>query len=376
MKGTGVASAIWPAMPTDRRASVGSLVTTHAAAPRSNSIMNIDLLDRLRMLLTSLQDTVRDRLVAVRNHQSSDDLAAVAEVTVADTIYRIDKVSEEVIMDWFQTAWPAEHPVELVMEGAEERDPHTFPRGTPPADCEFVCLLDPIDGTRNLMYDKRPGWMLTGLAHRRAEGTRLADIVVAVMTELPTTKQWASDQISGVRGCGPQGLVAERIDIRSGRREPLMLRPSQASDFRHGFASIARFFPEGKTMLARLEESLWEALYGLGTQASPLVFDDQYMTTGGQLYELMAGHDRMLGDLRPLVYRRIGFHSALVCHPYDICTAMLLEEVGGLIEDPFGRPLDVPLDTTSAVAWMGFANETLAGQVRPILQRLITEQLA
>ena len=55
---------------------------------------------------------------------------------------------------------------------------------------------------------------------------------------------------------------------------------------------------------------------------------------------------------------------------------MLLEEVGGLIEDPFGRPLDVPLDTTSAVAWMGFANETLAGQVRPILQRLITEQLA
>jgi fructose-1,6-bisphosphatase/inositol monophosphatase family enzyme len=338
--------------------------------------MNIDLLDQLRRLLTSLQDTVRDRLVAVRNHQSSDDLAAVAEVTVADTIYRIDKVSEEVILDWFQTGWPGEHPVELVMEGAEGRDAHTFPRGTPPADCEFVCILDPIDGTRNLMYDKRSGWMLTGLAHRRPEGTRLADIVVAVMTELPTTKQWASDQISGVRGCGPQGLVAERIDIRSGRREPLVLRPSQASDFRHGFASIARFFPEGKTMLARLEESLWEALYGLGTQASPLVFDDQYMTTGGQLYELMAGHDRMLGDLRPLVYRRIGFDSALVCHPYDICTAMLLEEAGGLIEDPFGGPLDVPLDTTSAVAWMGFANQTLAGQVRPILQRLIADQLA
>ena len=65
-------------------------------------------------------------------------------------------------------------------------------------------------------------------------------------------------------------------------------------------------------MLARLEESLWEALYGLGTSASPLVFDDQYMTTGGQVYELMVGHDRMLGDLRPLVYRRIGFDSALV----------------------------------------------------------------
>ena len=106
-----------------------------------------------------------------------------------------------------------------------------------------------------------------------------------------------------------------------------------------------------------------------------MVFDDQYMTTGGQLYELMVGHDRMLGDLRPLVHRSLGFESTLVCHPYDICTSMLLEEAGGIVENPWGEPLDVPLDTTSPVAWMGFANETLARQVRPILQRLIREQL-
>jgi hypothetical protein len=31
----------------------------------------------------------------------------------------------------------------------------------------------------------------------------------------------------------------------------------------------------------------------------------------------------------------------------------------------------VPLDTISPVAWMGYANETLARQVRPILQRLM-----
>jgi hypothetical protein len=99
------------------------------------------------------------------------------------------------------------------------------------------------------------------------------------------------------------------------------------------------------------------------------------MTTGGQIYEIMVGHDRMLGDLRPLAHRKLGYQSALVCHPYDICTAMLLQEAGGVVETPWGEPLRVPLDTTSPVSWMGYANAALAEQVRPILQRLIREHL-
>ena len=30
-------------------------------------------------------------------------------------------------------------------------------------------------------------------------------------------------------------------------------------------------------------------------------FEDQYLSTGGQLYELMAGHDRFIADIRPLL---------------------------------------------------------------------------
>jgi fructose-1,6-bisphosphatase/inositol monophosphatase family enzyme len=329
--------------------------------------------NRARALLCRLHDTVRDAVVAARETTASDVLAEVAAVTAADTIYRIDKVGEEAILAWFGTHWPHEWPVELVMEGAEGG--LTFPRGTPVSRTHFKCILDPIDGTRNLMYDKRSAWVLSALAPQRGTATTLADIVVAAMTELPTTKQWASDQISGVRGCGPEGLIAERADVRDGSRSGLKLRPSRAVDFRQGFASIARFFPEGKALLARVEEGLWEALYGLGRNTSPLVFDDQYMTTGGQVYELLVGHDRMLGDLRPLAHRRLGCESALVCHPYDICTSMLLQEAGGVVEDPWAAPLAVPLDTTSPVSWMGYANPRLADQVRPHLQRLIGELL-
>lgn len=332
-------------------------------------------LETARSLLCWLQDSIRDTLIAARDAQAGSELAEVAEVTAADTIYRIDKVSESAIFAWFESHWPAEWPVELVMEGIEGIEAPTFPRGTPVDRTELKCILDPIDGTRSLMYDKRSAWMLSALAPQRGDRTDLADIVVAAMSELPTSKHWAADQISGVRGCGPSGLVAERVDIRGGSRTRLEVRPSQATDFRHGFAALSRFFPEGKAMIAQVEERLWDTLYGLGRSASPLIFEDQYISTGGQMYELLIGHDRMLGDLRPLVFRSIGFGSALVCHPYDICTAMLLEEAGGVIETPDGAPLRAPLDTTSPVAWMGYANPTLAEQVRPILKALIQEIL-
>jgi hypothetical protein len=69
---------------------------------------------------------------------------------------------------------------------------------------------------------------------KKGRDTRLSDITVAAMSELPTTKQWRADQISGIKGAGREGLVAEMINLHTGQRQPLPLRPSQASDFKHG----------------------------------------------------------------------------------------------------------------------------------------------
>jgi fructose-1,6-bisphosphatase/inositol monophosphatase family enzyme len=331
-------------------------------------------LKRARRLLCALQSDIRDKLITARDRDARR-FANIAAVTPADTIYHVDKLSEEAILGWFEQHWPRAWPVELVMEGIEDEANVTFPSGTPVAKTMFKCILDPIDGTRNMMYDKRSAWILTALAPQRGRRTNLRDLVVAAMTELPTTKQWASDQISAVRGGGPRGVVSERVDLRSKTSQRLRLKRSQAKDFKHGFASFAKFFPEGKALVGKIEEELWHELYGLGSSSSPLVFDDQYITTGGQIYELLAGHDRMIGDLRPQVLAKLGYTSSLVCHPYDICTALLLEEAGGLVETPEGRPLSAPLDTTSAVAWVGYANPFLAQTVRPILRRNLRRNL-
>jgi len=327
-------------------------------------------LDALRALLCALGDSIRDALAAARATDAAAGFARVAAQTSADTIYAIDRVSEEAITRWFRAHWPTDEPVELVMEGLEDGAMLCFPLATPVENTVWKCIIDPIDGTRALMYDKRSAWSLAALAPQRGAGTRLRDVLVAAMTELPTSKAGLSDQVSGVRGCGTKGLVCERIHVGNGERARWQPTPSRAHDFRHGFASWARFFPEGKSLLARMEEELWDELLGLGSSSSPVVFDDQYISNAGQMFEVMVGHDRMQGDFRPLAYAKLGFDTVLVSHPYDVCTAMLLEEAGAVVEAFDGSPLDCPLDTTSPVSWMAYANEELAGQVRPILRQL------
>jgi hypothetical protein len=54
---------------------------------------------------------------------------------------------------------------------------------------------------------------------------------------------------------------------------------------------------------------------------------------------------------------------------------LIAREAGCVIERPEGGALRVPLDTTTPVAWMGYANPGLARQVRPILRRILAARL-
>ena len=320
-------------------------------------------LDRARRLLCALQDEIQATLIAARAREGRR-FSRVAAITAEDTIFHVDKLSEAAILGWMEASWPKNWPVELVMEGLEAGT--TFPQGTPAARTMWKLILDPIDGTRCIMYDKRSAWALAGLAPQRGKKTNLRDLVVAAMTELPTEKAGAADQFSAVRG---GRLLAARKDLRTGVVKKWTPRPSTAHDCDHGFASLVKFFPEAKALAASAEEALWRELGLHLKDGGARVFDDQYISTGGQLYELLVGHDRMIADLRPLLLPKAGAPAALCCHPYDICAALLLEAAGGVVEGIDGKPLNAPLDTTSPVAWVGYANPTLAKAIRPALRR-------
>jgi len=325
--------------------------------------------ERARRLLCQLQDSIRESLIASRR-QGAARLARVSAVTAADTIYAVDKISEATVLAWLERHWPRAWPVELVMEGLEDSGPATFPRGTPVRATKWKLILDPIDGTRGLMFDKRSAWSLAALAPQRGSRNTLADLVVAAMTELPTSKLGWADQLSAVRG---RGVRAERIDLRTKRRNMFRTRPSTARDVVHGFAMFAKFFPEAKGWLATREEALWRELGIDGAAGGQPVFDDQYLSSGGQLYELIVGHDRFVADVRPIAFARLGLAkgASLACHPYDVCVALIAQEAGCIVTAPDGKPLRAPLDTTSPVAWVGYANRALARRIAPALRRVL-----
>ena len=101
------------------------------------------------------------------------------------------------------------------------------------------------------------------------------------------------------------------------------------------------------------------------------LFEDQYISSGGQLYELMAGHDRFVADLRPLFERHRPGGAALCCHPYDLCTELIARELGVIVTDEQGRRLAAPLDVAADVSWVGYANRASAVGRRAALRRAL-----
>src|SRR3989475_4566338 len=313
--------------------------------------------ERLLEPIQSLHAAIRDAVVEACARQATEQLAQPAGDD-GDTIYAIDRVGEAALVRGLATL-PGDEPVCLVAEGLAE--PLVFPRGAREQDCRWRLVVDPLDGTRGLMYQKRSAWILTGVALNRGAATRLSDIVLAVQTEIPVLKQHLSDQVWALRGAS---MKARRWNRVSGKAEPLTLRRSAAGTLAHGFATIVRFFPGAREILAAIDDEVVQALVKPEPRRAAC-FEDQYASTGGELYELMAGHDRFIADLRPLVKSA---SPPLCCHPYDLCTALIAREAGVIITDPSGAAGDAPLDLTTDVAWVGYANEALRHAIEPVLQ--------
>lgn len=315
--------------------------------------------------ILALHDRIRTSVVDAFVHQDGETMSDVADDGVGDTIYAVDRVSEDTLVEGLSEI-ARDEPLCLIAEGLPASG-LVLPLGARESDCRWRLLVDPIDGTRGLMYQKRPAWILTGVAPNRGAGTRLRDIVLAVQTEIPLVKQHLCDQLWAVRG---EGVESRRVDRITGRTSPLALRPSRASDTAHGFASVSRFFPGARDVLAAIDDEIATAVLGPPVEGKAACFEDQYISTGGQLYELMVGHDRFIADIRPLLNDLLkgrGLPRPLCCHPYDLCTILIAEELGLAITAPTGEPLDAPLDLDTDVSWVGYANAELRAKVEPAL---------
>jgi fructose-1,6-bisphosphatase/inositol monophosphatase family enzyme len=319
--------------------------------------------------ILALHRDVRDEIVAATERHGLDAMASIDRDSEGDTIYAIDVVAEAIVTR-FAEKLSRTCSFVLVSEGLPGGR-HSYPPGTDDAAADWWIIVDPIDGTRGLMYQKRSAWILTAVAANRGPGTSLRDIELAVQTEIPLVKQHLSDQLWARRGGGTH---VERHNRLTGARVPIQLRPSAATTIAHGFVTVARFFPGGRDELAAIDDAIVLSALGPPAAGKAHCFEDQYASTGGQLYELLAGHDRFVADLRPLLRPLLagrGQPPPLACHPYDVCCALIAEESGVIVTDPGGRPLDAPLTVEAEVAWAGYANSYIRAQIEPLLQQAL-----
>ena len=328
--------------------------------------------DELLARIRAIHESIRDRVVASCEQQVIEQLSAIVAQQAGDTIFALDRVSEEVLVAEF-TALGRERSFVLIAEGLGEDGVRVFPEGVTADEAELRIIIDPIDGTRGIVYQKRSAWILTGIAPNRGEQTSLADIELAVQTEIPLLKQHLSDCFWSVAG---QGVSGERFNRVLVTREPLLPRPSRAETIAYGFGNIARFVPGGRAEMAAIDDALVERLLGPVQPGQAQCFEDQYICTGGQLAELLTGHDRWLADLRALAderARKQGHALGLTCHPYDLCTELIAREAGLRVTDVVGERLASPLDVETGVSWLGCANEHIYAQIAPALRDLLRQ---
>ena len=334
--------------------------------------MDTDFLTRSLSRLKSIHIAMRDAIAAYTQAHEMEHLSGVARKSDSDIIYRIDESCEAILLEHCEK-WGKEESFILIAEGMESGGMQVFPSNSTVQDAEFRLIVDPIDGTRGIMYDKRSAWILSGIAPNHGPATTLADIELAIQTEVPLSKQYLADMLFSVRGRGTKG---ERMNLLTGASKDFYPRPSTAQSLEHGFAMLTKFFPGRKQITAAIEEELMLELGLLNSENPISVFDDQYVSTGGQFYELTMGHDRFSGDFRARLMQASGLAGnppSLAAHPYDVCTELVAREAGVIITDINGSPLNAPLDVVSNVSWLAYANATLRQQIEPLLQKLLVK---
>ena len=192
--------------------------------------------------------------------RDASDRRAVGVVgdDAGDTVFAVDRVSEAVLLARFEEL-ARRRPCLLVAEGLGRTGAACCPRGTREARRRIVVIVDPIDGTRGLMVQKRPAWVLTGVAPYRGARDAVRDIELAVQTEIPLVKQNLCDTMWAIAG---GGLDGERFDRATGSAAPLALRPSRADTIDQGFGGVTRFFPGARAELAAIDDEVVEAVLG------------------------------------------------------------------------------------------------------------------
>ncbi len=335
-------------------------------------------------LVEKMHSRIRDEVRRQLPQQSADALLRISAAGAGDVSLAIDLPAERIVRETFEVSTI---PICVVAEGIGTA---VFPSDRAREEAEFIVIVDPLDGSRELGALKRSAWILTGIAPLVATATpTLSDIVFALQTEVPPPQQdqgivmrasQSGPALQEVWRLPPAGSSQSDAAAMPIGETAIGLTPSSARTVRGGYAVFADYFHGAHAATGVLADRVLTRVLGAPNPGEATTYNDQYISTGGCLYLLASGRYRFIADLRPLLDEALrvrGSAIGLCAHPYDLCTALIAERAGCLITDPAGAPLAYPLDTDTDCAWIGYANREIqtevAGALHAELADLVTE---
>ena len=320
--------------------------------------------ERVEDLCDRLRDATRRTLEEARSPAGRDALARPVSRGAGDVTFGLDLPSEVVCTEWLHEV-AREAPLSLLTEDAgwRHRGPRgeltTFDHGGP------RIAIDPIDGTRNLMADLRPAWTLAAVAAPGPELPWLRDVVLGFASELPNLGAGRWRRVRAEKGAGCELLTGRCGDSAIVSRDPLHVDDDTRCD--HGYFPFFRYERTQARALAAIEAEFHERLAENEDADTRSLYDDQYISNGGQLVLLTLGTYRFVADLRAWLAERTGIQTT-TSKPYDSAGAVLCaREAGAVVEDTAGAELDYPLDATTPVSFVGFVNRGTRERLRPHL---------
>jgi len=321
--------------------------------------------ERLRELAESIRVVLHEDLTSLE--RDSKPLRHGA----GDLTYAIDEGTELVAARWMARL-AATEPLSLFTEDHGWK--HVSDSGSGFDHGGPRIVLDPIDGTRNLMLDLRSAWTEIAWCAAGPSEPRSTEVAASLLAELPGERA-ASFRVLEAGPQGPATLELRRVDDGALiERRDLVADPDD-DQLEHRVLSFFRYEPRWRPLIASIEAAFFERVESHEGVDPRHCFDDQYISNAGQLALLAMGQYRFVCDLRAFLATRQG-KAAVTSKPYDLAGAVHLARAAGcVVEAPDGTALDFPLDATTPVSYVGYANERIAQRLRPHLAHALAAAL-
>jgi hypothetical protein len=238
--------------------------------------------------------------------------------------------------------------------------------------------VDPVDGTRNIACDLRSAWTVVSACGPGSDVPRAQDVTHGTVSELPVTAAASARRFVADTG---RGATVETRACLLGQPAGTPSPPSElrvdASDEPRGYLPFFRYDPHLRPAAVELESHFLERLIEHEGASARHLYDDQYISSAGQLVLLALGTYRFVCDPRPLLGARTKT-AATTSKPYDLAGALVLAREAGCVLTPLDAPrlppadgsalpFDFPLDTSAEVGFVGYHNPATARRFAPHL---------